>query len=141
MIESIKMVDCINNWRASMLASDDLPQRVEAIRRFNRFYTRQIGVLTEGLLDSQFSLTEARVIYELAHHEQTTASALGDELGLDAGYLSRMLQSFKQHGLVETQPSAADRRQRILRLTAAGQAAFAMLNARSQHQIEAMLGQ
>src|SRR6476620_12256599 len=121
--------------------SPDLSQRVEAIRRFNRFYTRQIGVLTEGLLNIMFSLTEARVIYELAHHEQTTASALGDELGLDAGYLSRMLQQFKKHGLIDTQPSEADRRQRVLRLTQAGQDAFAMLNARSYRQIEAMLNQ
>jgi DNA-binding MarR family transcriptional regulator/GNAT superfamily N-acetyltransferase len=114
---------------------------VEAIRRFNRFYTRQIGVLNEGLLNSMFSPAEARVIYELAHHEQTTASALGDELDLDAGYLSRMLQSFKKHGLIDTQPSEADRRQRMLRLTQAGQDAFAMLNARSYRQIEAMLNQ
>ena len=117
----------------------DLFQRVEAIRRFNRFYTRQIGVLTEGLLDSMFSLTEARVIYELAHHEQTTASALGDELGLDAGYLSRILQGFKKRGLIDTQPDESDRRQRMLRLTQAGQDAFAVLNARSYRQIEAML--
>jgi DNA-binding MarR family transcriptional regulator/GNAT superfamily N-acetyltransferase len=123
------------------MATSDLPQRVEAIRRFNRFYTRQIGVLTEGLLDSTFSLTEARVIYELAHHEQTIASALGDELGLDAGYLSRILQSFKKRGLIDTQPTQADRRQRILRLTQAGQDAFAVLNTRSAHQIEAMLSQ
>jgi DNA-binding MarR family transcriptional regulator/N-acetylglutamate synthase-like GNAT family acetyltransferase len=123
------------------MATSDMSQRVEAIRRFNRFYTRQIGVLTEGLLNSMFSLTEARVIYELAHHEQTTASALGDELGLDAGYLSRMLQSFKKHGLIDTQPSEADRRQRVLRLTQAGQEAFAILNARSYRQIEAMLNQ
>ncbi len=123
------------------MATSDMSQRVEAIRRFNRFYTRQIGVLTEGLLNSMFSLTEARVIYELAHQEQTTASALGDELGLDAGYLSRMLQSFKKHGLIDTQPSEADRRQRVLRLTPAGQEAFAMLNARSYRQIEAMLNQ
>src|SRR3982750_2931179 len=119
------------------MAASDLSQRVEAIRRFNRFYTRQIGVLTEGLLDSTFSLTEARVIYELAHHEQTTASALGDELGLDAGYLSRILQSFKKRDLIHKHPSEIDRRQSDLRLTEAGQAAFAMLNARSQHQIEA----
>jgi len=117
----------------------DLFQRVEAIRRFNRFYTRQIGVLTEGLLDSMFSLTEARVIYELAHHEQTTARALGDELGLDAGYLSRILQGFKKRGLIDTQPTETDRRQRMLRLTQAGQDAFAVLNARSYRQIEAML--
>jgi DNA-binding MarR family transcriptional regulator/N-acetylglutamate synthase-like GNAT family acetyltransferase len=124
-----------------MATSDDLPQRIETIRRFNRFYTRQIGVLNEGLLDSTFSLTEARVIYELAHHEQTTASTLGAELGLDAGYLSRILQSFKKHNLVDTQPSEDDRRQRMLQLTPAGQDAFAMLNARSIHQIEAMLNQ
>ena len=123
------------------MASSHMPQRVEAIRRFNRFYTRQIGVLTEGLLESTFSLSQARVIYELAHQDQTTASALGDELGLDAGYLSRMLQSFKNHGLIDTQPSEADRRQRVLQLTQAGQDAFAMLNARSYRQIEAMLNQ
>jgi len=86
-----------------------------------------------------FSLTEARVIYELAHHEQTTASALGDELGLDAGYLSRILQGFKKRGLIDTQPTETDRRQRMLRLTPAGQDAFALLNARSYRQIEAML--
>jgi DNA-binding MarR family transcriptional regulator/N-acetylglutamate synthase-like GNAT family acetyltransferase len=86
-------------------------------------------------------LAEARVLYELAHHEQTTASALGNELDLDAGYLSRMLQSFKKHGLIDTQPSEADRRQRVLRLTQAGQEAFAVLNARSYRQIEAMLNQ
>jgi DNA-binding MarR family transcriptional regulator/N-acetylglutamate synthase-like GNAT family acetyltransferase len=123
------------------MATSDLSQRVEAIRRFNRFYTHQIGVLTEGLLNSMFSLTEARVIYELAHHEQTTASVLGNELGLDAGYLSRILQNFKKHGLIDTQPAESDRRQRVLRLTQAGQDAFAMLNARSYRQIEAMLNQ
>jgi DNA-binding MarR family transcriptional regulator/N-acetylglutamate synthase-like GNAT family acetyltransferase len=127
--------------RSVAVASSDLPERVEAIRRFNRFYTRQIGVLTEGLLASTFSLSEARVIYELAHREQTTASVLGDELGLDAGYLSRMLQSFKKHGLIDAQSSDVDRRQRVLRLTPAGQDAFAMLNARSYRQIEAMLNQ
>lgn len=121
------------------MAQTEISQSVEAIRRFNRFYTQQIGVLTDGLLNSQFSLTEARVIYELAHHDQTTASALGEELGLDAGYLSRMLQGFKKHGLLDKQPSETDRRQSVLRLTKAGQAAFAVLNARSQQQIAAML--
>jgi DNA-binding MarR family transcriptional regulator/N-acetylglutamate synthase-like GNAT family acetyltransferase len=123
------------------MATSDLSQRVAAIRRFNRFYTRQIGVLNEGLLNSSFTLAEARVIYELAHHEQTTAGALGNQLGLDAGYLSRMLQSFKRRGLLDTQPDEADRRQRVLRLTQAGQEAFAVLNARSYSQIEAMLNQ
>jgi DNA-binding MarR family transcriptional regulator/GNAT superfamily N-acetyltransferase len=123
------------------MAASDMPQHVEAVRRFNRFYTQQIGVLSEGLLSSAFSLTEARVIYELAHHQQTTASAIGGELSLDAGYLSRILHGFKKRGLVDSQPSPSDGRQSILRLTAAGQEAFAMLNARSQHQIEGMLGQ
>src|SRR5215207_8540423 len=74
-------------YRGPSMATSDLPQRVEAIRRFNRFYTRQIGVLNEGLLNSMFSLAEARVIYELAHHVQITAGVLGEELGLDTGYL------------------------------------------------------
>jgi DNA-binding MarR family transcriptional regulator/GNAT superfamily N-acetyltransferase len=121
------------------MMTTDVSQHVEAVRRFNRFYTQQIGVLTDGLLNSQFSLTEARVIYELAHHEQTTASALGGELGLDAGYLSRILQNFKKRGLIDKQPSETDRRQSVLRLTEAGQESFAILNARSHHQIEAML--
>jgi DNA-binding MarR family transcriptional regulator/N-acetylglutamate synthase-like GNAT family acetyltransferase len=123
------------------MASSDLPQRVAAIRRFNRFYTRQIGVLNEGLLNSMFTLAEARVIYELAHQEQTTAVALGNQLGLDAGYLSRMIQSFKRRNLIETRADVNDRRQRVLQLTQAGQYAFALLNARSYSQIEAMLNQ
>jgi DNA-binding MarR family transcriptional regulator/N-acetylglutamate synthase-like GNAT family acetyltransferase len=123
-----------------MMTTHEVTQRVQALRRFNRFYTQQIGVLTDGLLNSEYSLTEARVIYELAHQEQTSASALGSELGLDAGYLSRILQSFKKRGLIDKQPSETDRRQSVVRLTEAGQAAFAMLNSRSQHQIEAMLG-
>ncbi len=118
-----------------------LSQRVEAVRRFNRFYTRQIGVLQEGLLRSPFSLTEARVIYELAHHETTTATELGNELGLDAGYLSRILRDFKRRGLVDKKPSKKDGRQSLLWLTEQGQQAFAMLNARSQHEIEAMLAE
>jgi len=109
------------------------------VRRFNRFYTQQIGVLAEGLLSSPFSLTEARVIYELAHHEQTTATELGNELGLDAGYLSRILRGFKKQGLIDKQPSETDGRQTILRLTEQGQDAFATLNARSHNQIVAIL--
>ena len=90
---------------------DTLSQRAETVRRFNRFYTRQIGVLQEGLLKSPFSLTEARVIYELAHHETTTATELGDELGLDAGYLSRILRDFKRQGLIDKKASKKDGRQ------------------------------
>lgn len=119
----------------------DLWQHVETVRRFNRFYTRQIGVLQEKLLRSPFSLAEARVIYELAHREKTTATELGNELGLDAGYLSRILRDFKKRGLIDKQPSETDGRQSFLSLTEQGQAAFAALNARSHHEIEAMLNQ
>ncbi len=123
------------------MAKTDLSQRVEAVRRFNRFYTQQIGVLQEGLLRSPFSLTEARVIYELAHHEKTTATELGNELGLDAGYLSRILSGFKKRDLIDKQPSKSDGRQSILWLTEQGQEAFTMLNARSHNEIEAMLNE
>jgi DNA-binding MarR family transcriptional regulator/N-acetylglutamate synthase-like GNAT family acetyltransferase len=118
-----------------------LAQRVEAVRRFNRFYTRQIGVLHEKLLRSPFSLAEARVIYELAHHEQTTATELVAELGLDAGYLSRILRDFQKRGLIDKQTSETDGRQSLLWLTEQGQAAFATINARSHHEIEAMLNE
>ncbi len=116
-----------------------LAQRVTAVRGFNRFYTQQIGLLTEEYLKTPFSLTEARVVYELARHEKTTATLLRKELGLDAGYLSRILRHFKKQGLIDTSPSATDRRQSVLRLTGAGRAAFEALNAHSQRDIEAML--
>src|SRR4030042_3477386 len=110
------------------MVENDLYQRVEAVRRFNRFYTQQIGVLHEGLLRSPFSLTEARVIYELTHYEKTTATDLSNELGLDAGYLSRILLRFKKRGLINKQFSQTDGRQNLLSLTERGQEAFAMLN-------------
>lgn len=112
---------------------------VEAVRRFNRFYTRQIGVLHEELLKSPFSLTEARVLYELAQQEKTTATKIADELGLDAGYLSRILRSFKKRGLIDKQPSESDGRQSDLWLTQQGQKTFAALNARSRQEIGTML--
>ncbi len=121
------------------MVTSELSRRVEAVRRFNRFYTRQIGVLHEGLLRSPFSLTEARVIYELAHRERATASELGAELGLDAGYLSRILRGFQDRGLLAKQPSETDGRQSILSLTEQGREAFATLNARSRAEIETML--
>lgn len=80
------------------MVENDLSQHVEAVRRFNRFYTKQIGVLHEGLLKSPFSLTEARVIYEVAHQEKTSATELCNELGLYPGYLSRLLRSFRGIG-------------------------------------------
>jgi DNA-binding MarR family transcriptional regulator/GNAT superfamily N-acetyltransferase len=118
----------------------DTQRRIEAVRRFSRFYTRKVGVLHEGLLGSPFSLAEARVVYELAHHETTTANELCDELGLDPGYLSRILRGFEQRGLISKQPSPADARQNLLALTAEGQEAFAKLNARSRHEVGEMLG-
>jgi DNA-binding MarR family transcriptional regulator/N-acetylglutamate synthase-like GNAT family acetyltransferase len=114
-------------------------ERVEAVRKFNRFYTQQIGVLTEAYLKSPFSLTEARVIYEIAHHEETTATELCRQLGLDAGYLSRLLRGFKKRRLIEKKSSDSDRRLSVLRLTGQGQQSFAFLNSHSKKEIEAML--
>ena len=92
----------------------ELDTRIAAIRRFDRFYTRQIGVLAEGYLESDFSLTEARVLYELAHRDRPTATEIARDLGLDAGYLSRILRSFKGRGLIHKELSGVDARQRFL---------------------------
>ncbi len=121
------------------LQDDALVSLTGSVRRFNRFYTRQIGVLTDGLSRSEFSLTEARVIDELAHRKRATATKLGEELGLDAGYLSRILRRFDDSGLVERAPSDTDARQVILSLTEAGQAAFASLDAATRAEIGSML--
>src|SRR5436190_15419807 len=118
----------------------ELEQRVEVARRFNRFYTRQIGVLREGAYKSPFSLTEVRVLYELAHRDRPTATALGRDLGLDAGYLSRILRGFERRGLVLKTRSPADGRQSHLSLTAQGRKVFAPLNARSHDEVAALLG-
>jgi DNA-binding MarR family transcriptional regulator/N-acetylglutamate synthase-like GNAT family acetyltransferase len=117
----------------------DQLQRIEAVRRFSRFYTRRIGVLHEGLLGSSFTLTEGRVVYELAHHETTTASELARELDLDAGYLSRMLKGLARRGYLVRRPADADGRQTILALSEQGQAAFAAINARSRAQVASLL--
>jgi DNA-binding MarR family transcriptional regulator/N-acetylglutamate synthase-like GNAT family acetyltransferase len=114
-------------------------QQIEAVRRFNRFYTRQIGILREGLLDSPFSLTEVRVLYDLASRDQLTAAELTNDLGLDRGYLSRILQSFVTRGLIKKTRSKTDARQSFLELTAKGHKVFASLDARSQKEVEAML--
>jgi DNA-binding MarR family transcriptional regulator/N-acetylglutamate synthase-like GNAT family acetyltransferase len=119
----------------------DFSERVEAVRRFNRFYTKRIGVLHEGLVGSPFSLAEARVLYELANHEQTTATQLGQELGVDGGYLSRILRRFDRAGLIDRKRSEIDGRQRPLRLTGAGREAFAALDSRSRDENGAMLGE
>ena len=113
--------------------------RVAAVRRFNRFYTQRIGVLREPWLDSPFSLTEARVLYEIGQRAGVTASEIGDELGLDAGYLSRMLRRFHKDGLIRKQVSPADARQTLLSMTARGRKAFAPLEAHTRAQVGAML--
>lgn len=113
--------------------------RVDAVREFNRFYTRRIGVLDEAYLGSRFSLTEVRVLYELAHHETATASELARELGLDAGYLSRMLRGFTRRGLIAKTAAKDDARKTILRLTARGRRVIGPLEARARAQIGAML--
>ena len=112
---------------------------IQTVRRFNRFYTRQIGVLQEHLLESQFSLTEVRVLYEIAHRENTTAKDLCRELGLDRGYLSRMLQGFEDHGWLTSQPAGDDRRRQLLFLTAKGHKVFDPLERRSSQEVAAML--
>jgi DNA-binding MarR family transcriptional regulator/GNAT superfamily N-acetyltransferase len=113
--------------------------RVDAVRRFNRFYTRHIGVLGEGLLKSPFSLTEVRVLYEIAHRKLPTATALCQELGLDPGYLSRILSKFEKCGLVSKSASQSDGRQSLLELTARGRKTFATLDARQSAEVASML--
>jgi DNA-binding MarR family transcriptional regulator/GNAT superfamily N-acetyltransferase len=122
------------------LPNSEAEERVRTVRRFNRFYTRKIGVLKEGLLGSPLSLTEGRVLYELAQCEQTTASRLAQELGLDSGYLSRMLKSFAAKGVVTKRASKSDGRQIILTLTDRGREMFATIDARSRDEIAALLG-
>ena len=116
-----------------------IDRRAKAMRSFNRFYTRRIGVVREGFLQSPFSLTEVRVLYELAHRDNLTAKALGTELDLDAGYLSRLIGDFERHGLVTRTPSKTDGRQRQLLLTGAGRRAFAPLERRAHDEIAQML--
>src|SRR5437868_7825508 len=121
----------------SCMSEADL--RAREIRRFSRFYTRQIGVLAEDLLDTPFSLAEARVIYEIAHAEPVTAAALRAMTGLDQGYLSRMLAGFERQGLVARRAAPDDGRVRLLHLTAKGRTAFAALDSRAQTATLALL--
>jgi DNA-binding MarR family transcriptional regulator/GNAT superfamily N-acetyltransferase len=116
-----------------------MESRVGEIRRFNRFFTRRIGVLREGLLHGPYSLTEARVLFELARGEDVSASELSHELGLDPGYLSRILVRFEQGGLLDRVISGSDGRRRLLRLTAVGEDALAELDRRSREEVSGML--
>jgi len=121
-----------------MLSNEEV--RISAVRAFNRFYTRRLGVLGQRLLESPFSLSEARVLYELAHRDGAAAKELGIELDLDAGYLSRIVQKFADDGLISRKPLPADRRQQQLNLTAKGRHAFAKLDRRSHEDVARMLG-
>jgi DNA-binding MarR family transcriptional regulator/GNAT superfamily N-acetyltransferase len=116
-----------------------LRHRSERIRQFNRFYTKQIGVLHESLLDSPFSLTEVRVLYELAHHASATAAELAAALNLDAGYLSRILGGFERQKLIRRSPSSADARQLLIALTPHGREIFLPLEERATVEVAGML--
>jgi DNA-binding MarR family transcriptional regulator/GNAT superfamily N-acetyltransferase len=115
------------------------PHAVAAVRRFNRFYTRQIGVLHEGMLHTRFSLTDVRVLYELAHEDHLTAQRLAAALDIDQGYLSRIVARFTKARMLAQRRSPTDARQRLLSLTAAGRRIFADLDARANGEIGQML--
>lgn len=120
--------------------ADTLESRIAAVRHFNRFYTRRIGILQDGLVQTAFSLAEARVLYELAHRDGLTAKEIGEALGLDQGYLSRILRSFAERGLVSRVPSRTDRRNTLLTLTTKGRMAFGRIDSRSEHEVASLLG-
>jgi DNA-binding MarR family transcriptional regulator/GNAT superfamily N-acetyltransferase len=121
------------------LLTPSQPARIARVRRFNRFYTRQVGALDERHLHSPFSLAEARVLYEIANTESPSAAALGRELKIDPGYLSRLLKGLERRGLVERAPSADDRRRNLLRLTPQGRATFDDLDERARRQVATLL--
>jgi DNA-binding MarR family transcriptional regulator/N-acetylglutamate synthase-like GNAT family acetyltransferase len=116
-----------------------MPSHIDSVRRFNRFYTKQIGVLRKGYLDSAFSLAEGRVLYEIAHRDRPIAAELSKDLDLDPGYLSRLLAKFEKQGLLARKASGDDARLSHLSLTARGRQAFAPLEARSQKHASMML--
>ena len=121
------------------MSMSSLETQIAAVRTFNRFYTRKLGVLGQHLLKSPFSLSEARVLYELAQGDKIAAKEIGTELGLDLGYLSRIVQNFDESGLIKREPLASDRRQYRLSLTAKGRQAFSRLERSSQEDVAAML--
>jgi DNA-binding MarR family transcriptional regulator/GNAT superfamily N-acetyltransferase len=122
---------------AEAISQTDNP--VAAIRAFNRFYTKKLGVLDQHLMQSPFSLSEARVIYELAHRGTVVAKQIGEELGLDPGYLSRIVQGFEDKGLITRTPLPSDRRKQQLALSAKGWQAFAKLDRSSDSEVATML--
>ena len=123
----------------SMPQETELDRQVASLRRFNRFYTQKIGVLGDGLFDSRFSLAESRVLYELAHRQRPTAGALARELGLDPGYLSRILARFEKGRLIQRRRSPEDARQSLLSLTRKGRRTFEPMDRASRTGIEHLL--
>src|SRR5260221_23721 len=121
------------------MPQQDSDDQISAVRAFNRFNTRKLGVLDQQLLKSPFSLSEARVLYELAHRKDPSAKEIGTELGLDAGYLSRIVQNFDEGGLITREPLPSDRRQYRLGLTAKGRQVFAKLERSMEDDVAAML--
>jgi DNA-binding MarR family transcriptional regulator/GNAT superfamily N-acetyltransferase len=121
------------------MSQPDDDDQISAVRAFNRFYTSKLGFLDQQLLKSPFSLSEARVLYELANRQNPSAKQIGTELGLDPGYLSRIVQKFDEDGLITRKPYPADRRQYQLGLTAKGRQAFAKLNRSSHDEVANML--
>ena len=112
---------------------------IHSMRAFNRFYTRVLGLLDRHFLESPYSLTEVRVLYEIAHGETCTAKAIRTEMGIDAGYLSRILDSFISGKLVKRTPAAKDRRYQVLVLTKKGKDVFARLNTSQDRSVEALV--
>src|SRR5512138_529229 len=114
-------------------------ERIAAVRAFNRFYPLKVGLLSPGYLHSPFSITEARVIHELATHPGAEVVDLRHRLGLDPGYLSRILNRFEEDGLIARGRSQSDRRRQIVRLSAKGRRTFAGLDRRSSEEIGGVL--
>lgn len=131
----------VSDKQQARTARDTTARQISIIREFNRFYTRQIGVLNRDFLETPFSLAEVRVLYELYYHEKTTATAIGQDLGLDAGYLSRILRGFERKGLLARETSSTDARRNFLHLSAAGRRAFEEAEARQRNAVAQMLEQ
>jgi DNA-binding MarR family transcriptional regulator/GNAT superfamily N-acetyltransferase len=138
-VTSAILPDRSNIVDKSKYLSEDAPMRVDAVRRFNRFYTRRVGALREGLLGSPYPLPEARLIYELGQRGKCSASELCRDLDLDPGYLSRLLQALRKRALVRASASAGDARRRLLSLTPAGRKAFSLLDRRSREEVAGIL--
>lgn len=113
--------------------------RIAKVRSFNRFFTRHIGVLREGLLQTEFTLTELRVLYELAHYGDQQPVVLCRQLGLDRGYLSRIVSKFESAGMVSKISSTIDGRAKLLQLTAYGRTIYEPLDRRSCEEVDDML--